>query len=129
LPWAEFVVNNLNQYFADKLKTDEKVVINKNKIEVLKEVNKSLTDNVVAQLNANLLTIPAAQEILGLPVTESQSVPVLLNGAQVTSLITLLQSTVGDTGLPAEVIAPVIRAAFPTIPENIVNEIVAGLTK
>lgn len=129
IPWAEFILNNLNAYFYEKFKTDEKVIFDKSKIEVLKEVNRTLTDNVIAQLNAQLIGINEAQTILGLPITENSEAATTLNGAQVTSLITLLQSTTGEMGLPPDVIAPVIRAAFPSIPENIISDIVAGLKK
>jgi HK97 family phage portal protein len=64
LPWAEFIINNLNKYFAEKLKTDEKVVIDKSKIEVLKEVNKTLSDKVVQELSAGILTQEQALSIL-----------------------------------------------------------------
>lgn len=127
IPTTEFLLNKFNQYINKKISTTEVITVDKSKIEVLKEINKSLTDNVIAQLNAQLIGMNEAQTILGLPITEQAVSQTTLNGAQVTSLITLLQASV--TGLPPAVIRPVIIAAFPSIPLNIVDDIVNGFNK
>lgn len=127
IPNTEFLLNKLNQYINKKTSTAEVIKIDLSKIDILKEINKSLTDNVIAQLNAQLIGMNEAQTMLGLTITEQSVSQTTLNGAQVTSLITLLQATA--TGLPPAVIRPVIIAAFPSIPLNIVDDIVNGFNK
>jgi HK97 family phage portal protein len=129
IPTTEFILNKFNQYVQNKIKTLEKISFDKTKIDALKEVNEALTNNVVAQLNAQLIGINEAQTLLGLPITERVMELTTLNGAQVTSLITLLQSTTGVDGIPPAVIRPVIIAAFPSIPPNLVDDIVNGFKK
>ena len=49
-----------------------------------------------------------------------------LNGAQVTSLVEML-TQLGTKQLPAETVEALIKAAFPMVPEALVNQMLAGM--
>lgn len=123
LPTAEMIVSELNDLFKQEFKTKNNIVILKDKIEALKEVNSELTSTLSEQLSSNIININEARVKLGLPEIELPKNTATLNGAQVTSLIEVLRG-LGEGVIPVESARAVINAAFPTIPQDYINQIV-----
>lgn len=66
--------------------------------------------------------------VLGALTEGKEKIVETLNGAQVTSMIELM-TAIGQGLIPVEVTEPLIQAAFPTIPSELIQSIVAGLEK
>ena len=78
---------------------------------------------MIAQLDANIININEARTTLGLEEIDLPKNQSTLNGAQVTSLIEVLLG-LGNGSIPIESARAVINAAFPTIPQDYINQIV-----
>lgn len=76
------------------------------------------TDNETPDIAPNAInaTAPVAEDV------QAQA----LNGAQVTSLITMLTQLAANQ-LPADTVEALIKAAFPLVPEQLVNQMLSGM--
>lgn len=64
IPMATFFTDQLNKWIEDTLKGKEKIVINKDKIEALAIVDKTLSDKIVNEVKAGILSASQALNIL-----------------------------------------------------------------
>ena len=59
------VDQNLSAFLAKKLDVDERIIIDENKIDVLKQINKDLSDAVVSQFEKLIIGREEARDTLG----------------------------------------------------------------
>lgn len=108
--------------FKYYFKTKNSISINKNKIDSIKTIDVELSNKVKSELEAGIINMNEARTQLGLSEVEMKANLSTLNGAQVTSLIEVLRGLGGV--IPTESARAVINAAFPTIPQEYINQIV-----
>jgi len=64
IPWAELILSYLNNWFKKAWQNDDEIIINYDKIDALKEINKTLSDKIVQEVNAGIITPEQALSIL-----------------------------------------------------------------
>ena len=65
IPLGKKVDQNLSAFLAKKLDVDERIIIDENKIDVLKQINKDLSDAVVSQFEKLIIGREEARDTLG----------------------------------------------------------------
>lgn len=123
IPLAELICKELTLLFKQYFNTKNKIAVDTTKISVLNAIDAALIDNVIKELNAGIINLNEARIELGLSEIELPKNTSTLNGAQVTSLIEVLTG-LGNGTIPVESARAVINAAFPTIPQEYINQIV-----
>lgn len=56
IPTAEFIYDQLNKFIEDTLNQKEKIVLKKSEIDAIKQVNKDLSDKIVNEVKAGILS-------------------------------------------------------------------------
>jgi HK97 family phage portal protein len=65
IPLGKKIDQNLSAFLSNKLGVDERIIIDENKIDVLKQINKDLSDAVVEQARELIITREEARDTLG----------------------------------------------------------------